>query len=798
MKTLAIRQVAVLGAGVMGAQIAAHFANANMSVLLFDLPDVHARDKSHIAKQAIANLRKLQPAPLATKSHAHHLIPANYDEDLPRLAQCDLIIEAIAERLDWKAALYARIAPHVSSKAIIASNTSGLSVAALAETLPVALRAQFCGIHFFNPPRYMPLVELIPTTDTAPGLLDGLESWLTVRLGKGVVRAKDTPNFIANRVGIFSILAVMHHTAAFGLGFDEADALTGTLIGRPKSATFRTGDVVGLDTLAHVIRTMQTTLTDDPWHQYFQVPGWMEDLITAGHLGQKSKQGVFRKVGKVFEVYDPAHSSYREQNAEVGAVVREIFANNDWGSRLSALRTSEDRQAQFLWAIFRDVFHYCAWHLANIADSARDIDFALRWGFGWAQGPFETWQAAGWNGVAQAVAEDIAQGRALATTAALPTWVLEPTRKGVHGVEGSWSALAAQFVPRSSLAVYQRQIFPENLFGEAQPSPAGETLLETAAVRLWRLPQEMGVGILSFKTKQHVINAAVLEGILQALAYAEAQLDALVLWHEAPFAFGADLSEVLSLAQAQHVAAMDKFVTQFQQVTQALRFATIPVVAGVQGLALGGGCELTQHCAARVLALESGLGLVEAGVGLIPAGGGCKTLALQAATQAATSSTPNYVMAYLQSTFMTLAFAKVSKNALDAVEMGLAKTADKVLFHQREVLWVALNQARALADAGYAPPAYQRAIPVAGRAGIAMLETTLVNLREGGMISAHDYRVARALAVALCGGEIEGGSLVDEAWLLAVEKRLFLELLQTPETPARIAHVLTTGKPLRN
>lgn len=800
MKTLAIRQVAVLGAGVMGAQIAAHLANANVTVWLFDLPDTKGRDKSAIARQAIANLRKLQPAPLVSKAHAPFLLPANYDEDLPRLAECDLVIEAIAERLDWKSALYAKIASHVKPGTLLASNTSGLSIASLADTLPETLRSHFCGIHFFNPPRYMPLVELIPTAHTIPSLLDALESWLTVRLGKAVVRAKDTPNFIANRVGIFSILAVMQHTAAFGLGFDEADALTGPLIGRPKSATFRTGDVVGLDTLAHVIRTMQDTLGDDPWHRYFSVPAWMEDLIAAGHLGQKSKQGVFRKTGSGFEVYDVSQSSYRPQTGQVGTVVREIFANPDWAERFAALRRSDDRQAQFLWAVFRDVFHYCAYHLAHIADNARDVDFALRWGFGWTQGPFEIWQSAGWQVVAEAIAADVAAERALAATP-LPAWALEAERGGVHTSAGSWSPRQGCIVARSGLSVYQRQLFPERLVGELGVSPlqAGKTLLETAAVRLWHLPQVAEeVGILSFKTKQHVINAAVLDGILQALEYAETHLEGLVLWHEAPFAFGADLHQVLAWAQSEEWGALDHFVQRFQQVTQAVRFAAVPVVAAVQGLALGGGCELAQQARARVLALDCGFGLVEAGVGLIPAGGGCKTLALQAAQQAARSTTPSYVMPFLQSAFMSLAFAKVSKSAIDAQEKGLACAADEVCFHPHEVLFVALMRARALAQAGYAPPAVQRAIPVAGRAGIAMCENTLVNLREGGMISAHDYRVGRALAIALCGGEVESGSLVDENWLLAVEKRLFLELLQTPETQARIAHVLATGKPLRN
>ena len=799
MNTLNIRRAAVLGAGVMGAQIAAHLANANVPVILFDLAAKEG-SKNGIVDRAIAGLKKMQPGPLATRDKIHFIDAANYDEHLARLVECDLIIEAIAERMDWKNDLYARIAPHIAPTAILASNTSGLSINALAEALPAALRGNFCGIHFFNPPRYMPLVEIIATRDTAPTTLDALETWLTTRLGKGVVRALDTPNFVANRIGVFSILCVMHHTAAFGLGFDEADALTGPLIGRPKSATFRTGDVVGLDTLAHVIKTMQDTLPDDPWHATFTTPDWMTKLIGEGKLGQKTRGGIFRKNGKVFEVYDPATACYREQAGAVSAEVAAILKERDPAARFAALRRAEDPQAQFLWAIFRDLFHYCAVQLENVADNARDLDFALRWGFGWAEGPFETWQGAGWAEIAQAIAADLAAGKTL-SSAPLPAWVSEAGRQGVHDAAGSWSARRQTAVARSTLPVYARQLFPETLRGEVLPSPAtsGETLYENDGVRLWRLPeQDAGIGILSFKTKMHAIGDAVLSGTQAALALATRELDGLVIWHDAPFAVGADLKQIQSSAAAGDTAALGTLVDGFQKTTMAIKYAPIPVVAAVQGMALGGGCEFAMHATRRVLALESQLGLVEVGVGLIPAGGGCKELALRAARWASASATPAELMGFLQPAFMTVAMGKMSKSAPEAVNMGFAEASDTIRFHPRELLYVALKEARALADAGYAPAHPARAVPVAGRGGIAMLEMTLVNMREGGMISAHDYRVSRAVAVALCGGEVETGALVDEAWLLGVEKQLFLDLLATPETQARIAHMLDTGKPLRN
>lgn len=799
MTKLNVRKAAVLGAGVMGAQIAAHLVNANVPVVLFDLPAKEG-DKNGIVQKAIDALKKLEPAPLGSKSRLKFIDAANYDDHLSLLAECDLVIEAIAERTDWKNELYAKIAPHLNAQAIVASNTSGLSINGLAEALPVELRPRFCGIHFFNPPRYMHLVEIIATRSTAPATLDALETWLTSRLGKGVIRALDTPNFVANRIGVFSMLAVMHHTKAFSLGFDEVDALTGPLIGRPKSATYRTADVVGLDTLAHVVKTMQDTLPDDPWHRYFTSPAWLSALVGKGALGQKTKCGIFRKQGKEIQVLDLAAQDYR---ASAGAVAEEVAALlkiRNPAEKFAALRASTHPQAKFLWAMFRDVFHYCAVQLENIADNARDVDFALRWGFGWSQGPFETWQAAGWADIAQAIAADIAAGQAMSDTP-LPGWALEAGRTGVHTPEGSYSASKNTYVARSSLPVYQRQIFPESIVGAGGTAPhkAGETLYENDGVRLWRLPEvDAGIGIISFKSKMHAIGNEVMDGLIAAVRQAETTLDGVVLWHEAPFAVGANLQQVSDACAAGQFELLEKTVEKFQRASQTLKYSQVPVVTAVQGMALGGGCEFMMHAAKRVMALESYVGLVEAGVGLIPAGGGCKEFAVRAAEWAAQSATPGEVFNFLQPAFMTIAMAKVAKSAQEAIDFGFAKPSDTILFNANELLFVAIREARALAEAGYAPPLMARGIPVAGRTGIATFEMMLVNMKEGGMISAHDYKVAKSAAIALCGGEVETGSLVDEEWLITVERRLFVELLKTPETQARIAHMMETGKPLRN
>ncbi|MBN9696024.1 MAG: 3-hydroxyacyl-CoA dehydrogenase/enoyl-CoA hydratase family protein [Zoogloea sp.] len=794
MSRLIIRKVAVLGAGVMGAQIAAHCANAGVPVILFDLPAKEG-DPNGISKKAVDALRKLEPAPLATRDRAQFIDVANYGSDLDKLRDCDLIIEAIAEKMEWKLDLYAKVAPYVRADAIFASNTSGLSIEALSHGMPESARGQFCGIHFFNPPRYMALVELIATRSTDAAMLDGLETWLTTRLGKSIVRAKDTPNFVANRIGVFSILAVMHHTARLGLGFDEVDALTGPLIGRPKSATYRTADVVGLDTLAHVVGTMQATLPDDPWFPFFKNPEWLAGLIAQGALGQKTKGGIYRKDGKTITVLDLASQGYRPSGGEVAPEVLAILKNRNPADKFAQLRASAHPQARFLWAIFRDVFHYCAFHLAGIADNARDVDLAMRWGFGWAQGPFETWQAAGWQAIAEAVRADVAAGEAM-SPAPLPDWVFDG-RQAVHQAEGSWSAAGGSLKPRSTLAVYGRQLFPEQVLGEAAPE-AGETLWENEGVRLWNLPaRDARIGILSFKSKMHAIGDEVLDGVHEAIARAERDLDGLVIWHEAPFAVGANLKQVAEACQAGRFDNLDKMVARFQQASMLLKHALVPTVAAVQGLALGGGCEFAMQATHRVLALESYVGLVEAGVGLIPAGGGCKEFALQAAAMASRAAGGD-VFPFIQNAFQTVAMANVSKSALQAVELGFARASDDIVFNARELLHVALHRARALAETGYQPPPVQRAVQVAGRNGIATCEMMLINMKEGGFISAWDYRVARSIATALCGGEVETNAKVSEQWILDVERAQFMDLLKTEKTQQRIVHMLETGKPLRN
>ncbi|MBN8715223.1 MAG: 3-hydroxyacyl-CoA dehydrogenase/enoyl-CoA hydratase family protein [Xanthomonadales bacterium] len=786
--TLRIRKAAVLGAGVMGAQIAAQLTNTGVETVLFDLPAKEG-PKSGIALKAIANLQKLSPAPLAEPNLGGAIIPANYDDDLAQLRNVDLVIEAIAERMDWKLDLFRKIVGHLSPTAIIASNTSGLSINSLAEALPEEMRHRFSGVHFFNPPRYMHLVELIPTRLTDPAVIEGLETFLTTIVGKGVVIAKDTPNFIGNRIGVFSLLSTMYHTDKFGLGFDTIDALTGPAIGRPKSATYRTADVVGLDTMAHVITTMAETLPDDPWHAYFKSPAWLTTLIGKGALGQKAGAGFYRKVGKDIVVLDVAKQDYRPSVQKASDEVAAILAIKDPAEKFAKLRASADPQAQFLWAIFRDLFHYTAYHLADIADTARDVDLAIRWGYGWKLGPFETWQAAGWQQVAQWITEDIAAGKAM-SKAPLPAWVTDG-RDGVHGKQGSWSAAAGKYQPRSQHPVYRRQLFPDPVLGERYD--LGTTVWENDGIRLWTLGDD-GIGIVSFKTKMHTVNDHVLDGIQHAIGIAERQLKAVVIWQDAePFSAGADLKGALGLLQAGRFDDFGHMVANFQRTSMRIKYALVPVVAAVRGLALGGGCEFQMHSARTVAALESYIGLVEAGVGLLPAGGGLHELAIRAA-----HANPADPFEALKKVFETVAMAKVSGSALDARRLGLLRDSDVVVANANELLYVAKQVAGALAEAGYRPPLPARAIPVAGDVGTATFKASLVNMLAGYFISEHDMDIATRIADTLCGGGVERGSLVDEAWLLDLERKHFVALARTEKTQARIAHTMTTGKPLRN
>ena len=801
-----VKKVAVLGAGVMGAQIAAHLVNVKVPVILFDLPAKEG-PKNGIVTRAIDGLKKLKPAPLGVADDAGLIQQANYEEHLDLLKDCDLVIEAIAERMDWKLDLYKKIAPFLAPHAIVASNTSGLSITQLSEALPAEIKPRFCGIHFFNPPRYMMLVELINTPTTQPQILDDLETFVTSTLGKGVVRAKDSPNFIANRVGIAGMLATMKEVENFGLTYDVVDDLTGKKMGRASSGTFRTADVVGLDTMAHVIKTLQDTLSiqTDPFYASFTTPEVLQTLLTLGHLGQKTRAGFFKKVGRDVLRFDQASREY----VAAGQKADEVYARmlkKPAAERLKLLRDSEGAQGQFLWAILRNSFHYAAIHLGAIADNARDVDFCMRWGFGMKQGPFELWQEAGWLTVANMIKEDIEAGKALCT-APLPDWVFKgpvADAGGVHMAQGSWNPTAGKFVAPRSLPVYARQHFPESVLGANAPmaEAAGKTLHEDEAIRLWTLDENHnspsgGVLIASIKTKMHAISPGVIEGLMQGLALAEGSYQGLVIWSpDDMFSAGADLQAMLPAFMMGGAQAIDGAELEMQQAMLKLRYANVPVVSAVRGLALGGGCELAVYSSRRVVAMESYIGLVEVGVGLVPGAGGLTYIARRAAENAA-ASTGKDLLPFLTEGFTAAAMAKVGTSALESRKLGYLLDSDVIVAHKDELLFVALNEAKAMFTGGYRAP-HKRLFAVAGRSGAATIKGSLVNMRDGGFISAHDFHIATLIANVVCGGDVDAGSLVSEEYVMTLERRAFCELLVHPKTQERIMGMMSTGKPVRN
>lgn len=757
-----IRTAAVLGAGVMGAQIAALLATAGIKTYLFDLSKT-------IVAGSLAALEHLKPAPLGLALDAQAIMACDYHQDLPKLLECDFVIEAISERLDYKLTLYKQISAYIRSTAILSTNTAGLSIEALAQELAPALRTQFCGVHFFNPPRYMKLVEIIPSPYTAPSLLTILEKFLVTCLGKGVIYAKDTPGFIGNRIGVFSMLTCIHHAHQFNLTPDIVDSLMGAKIGRAKSAIFRTIDIVGLDVFRQAVVALRKALPMDPWQVYFCLPAWMNNLIDKGALGEKTKRGIYKKENEQIFVCQPQEDDYRPAKSKIDEQVAKILLIRSPQQRMEALRLSKAPQAQFLWACFRDLFHYVAYHFRSVAASPKDIDLALRWGYGWQEGPFEIWQKADWEAVLSWIEMDIQTRKSMATVS-LPEWVYQCNQGVYEPVKLIYTAT-------------QRQVFPERILGEEQDE--GQTIFETSAVRLWCHPAD-NIPILSFKTKNNIITEGVLEGIVEAVERAERDYNALVIWqrHGNDFSLGANLKVIRDLMLNSQYSVLESMIKKCQTTFMRVKYSGVPVVAALNGRVLAGGCELALHARSRLATLETYIGLVEMSVGFIPAGGGCKELAMKGM---------NAVYGYFQQMMRW----DLSRSALEAKNKGYLELEDRIVMNHQELLYLAKKQAMCLADDSYYPPV-SRLFPVAGRVGILRLQNKLNVLQQNHKIKDHEYFMGLQLANVLCGGPIEEHTLVDEQWILDLERQAFITLAKTECTQARIKYRLEKGQFLRN
>ena len=805
----AFSKIAVLGSGTMGGQIAAHFANLGFEVVMFDT--------SHEALSKSLNMmKKLKPTPLASQSVIGLIKTSTYDT-MDVLSKCDFIIESVVENLDIKKQLFSNIAPYVNDDAVLVTNTSGLSIQKIAEHSPESLRSRIFGVHFFNPPRYLPLVELIRTSFSDEKLLHKAEGFITSALGKEVVYAKDSPAFIANRIGVFSFLAVLKHAENFSLSADTVDALTGKRVGRPASATFRTLDVVGLDVMSNVVKNIYENAKDDPWVELFKLPDWIDNLIAEGSLGSKTKKGIYEKIGKDIYVYDPASDQYRLSDKTISSEVKKILKENgNIENSLLALSKCDDPQAQFLWSVHRDVFHYACYQLEHVAETVRCVDLALKSGFAWQRGIFEQVQLTGWSEVRDSLNMDINNGAALSSES-LPSWVLD--KSFVYSDEGAYDPNKNQYTPRSSHPVYDRQLFKPLLKGEKQHQQ--DILLDGESTKLVDIGD--GVASISFKTKMNVLSSSVLTELPKCLDFLEDNgFNALIFKQEQEhFCAGANLYEIISaiklgllekdpgvtskakkkafelmhpeLPKLGKLYSIKKIVAMLQELFMRLKHGKILTIAAVDGLALGGGCELLLHCNKVVASMNSYIGLVEVGIGALPAGCGSKEMTLRAYTNKETDD----IFPLLSKYFEQIAMAKVSASALEAKEMGYLKADDVIIANPNELLYVAKQQALALLDSGFKSP-LDSTFKVVGKAGYANIMAQVTNLHEGHFISEHDNYIVTHLAKVMTGSKVEENTTVNSQMILDLERKYFIKLLSTKKTQDRIEYMLRNSKPLRN
>jgi 3-hydroxyacyl-CoA dehydrogenase len=803
-----IEKVAVLGAGTMGGRIAAHFANAGVPCFLLDIPPSelsatekqrglaldHPAVRNRIVQAGLEAARKSRPAAFFTPDAARLITVGNFEDNLGWCAQADWIIEVVAEDLEIKRNLLARVEQHRKPGTLVTSNTSGLPIHLIAEGRSEDFQKHWAGTHFFNPPRYMKLVELIPGPRTLPDVLATLDEFCDLRLGKGVVRAKDTPNFIANRIGTFSMLNALRLMQELGMTIEEVDACTGPAVGWPKSATFRTADIVGLDVLAHVVRNIYENVPDDESRESYRVPPLVEEMLKRKWLGDKTGQGFYQRVKRAGDAeiltLDWQKMEYRpRQKAKFGSIEAGKMLE-DTRERLLALlapalaEQSGDKATQFLWRALSEMCLYAARRIPEIADCVVDVDRAMRWGFNWELGPFEIWDAIGVETMARALEK---QGQALPPVVAA---LLGAGQKSFYeSTKGSTSCFDLASGSRKPLAEPAGIIILKSLkerSGVVQSNP-GASLID------------LGDGVLccEFHAKMNAIGGDIVAMLHAGLKRLENDFVAMVVANQAVnFSVGANLMLLLLSAQEEEWDDIHLAVRQFQGVNMALKYAPGPVVVAPQGMALGGGCEISLHGARIHAASELYMGLVETGVGLIPGGGGTKESLLRAGERAAQGENLDLFHA-LKPVFENIAMAKVSTSAEEARGLGYLRPADLVGMNRDRVVADAKQTALALVRAGYHPPAPAQ-IRVLGEQFLAAAKLAIHMLLRGEYISEYDAVVARKLASVLAGGALSAPQTVSEQYVLDLEREAFVSLCGERKTQERIAHTLKTGKPLRN
>jgi len=794
-KNRSIRKVAVLGSGVMGSRIACHFANIGVEVLLLDIVpfDLNEQDKTKpalrnkLVNDALATALKSKPSPIYDAKFASKIKTGNFDDNMKDIADCDWVIEVVVERLDIKKKVFEQVEKYRKAGSLITSNTSGIPMNLMLDGRSEDFQKHFCGTHFFNPPRYLKLLEIIPSQKTDSKVIDFLMNYGDLYLGKETVLCKDTPAFIANRVGVFSLMSAIHNTIKMGLTISEVDKLTGTVIGHAKSATFRTSDVVGLDTTVNVSNNLYTALTNDESRDTFQLPEIVKTLHTNKWLGDKTGQGFFKKVKGASGKSEILELNL--QTLEYAAASKPKFASlestkeiDDVKKRLPILVNANDKAGEFYRATFYELFKYVTFRIPEIADELYKIDQAICAGFAWELGPFQKWDALG---VAQTLEKMEATGYQAAD------WVKEMLAAGHDSFYKVINGKTCYYdIPSKSykiIAGTEGLIILDNIRKTNKVwGNAGSTLFD------------LGDGILGleFHSKMNSLGAEVIEGINVAIERAEKDFKGLVIGNEAPnFSAGANLAMLYMYACDQEYDEIELMIRQFQNTMMRARYSSVPVVAAVAGMALGGGCELSLHADRIQAHTESYMGLVELGVGLIPAGGGTKEFVLRASDSYGKGDPE---LNHLQEYFMNIASAKVSTSAHEAAQMGIIRSLDSYTLNRSRLISDAKNTALALFEAGYTKPVQRKDIKVHGKTALALFYAGVSGMRMGNYISDHDVKIAQKLAYVMAGGDLSQATLVSEQYLLDLEREAFLSLTAEKKTLERIQSILFKGKPLRN
>jgi 3-hydroxyacyl-CoA dehydrogenase len=803
-----IEKAAVLGAGTMGSRIAAHFANAGLPCILLDIvppdltPGAPAAERNRMVRSGLEGARKSKPAAFFTPALAERVSIGNFEDDLARCAEADWIIEVVAENLEIKKNLLSRVAQFRKPGAMVTTNTSGLPVHLIAEGMSEEFQQHWAGTHFFNPPRYMKLVEVIPGPRTSREVIETISDFCDRRLGKGVVVAKDTPNFIANRIGTFSMLNAIRLMTTLGMTIEEVDACTGPAVGWPKSATFRTADLVGLDVLVHVIKNIYETAPDDESHEMYRVPALVEEMVRRGWLGDKTGQGFYKKVKgegeKEILTLDVNTMEYRPRQKAKFASLEMAKAIEDTRERLRALvgpvleGQKGDKAQQFIWAGLSEMCLYAARRVPEISDSVVDVDHALQWGFAWDMGPFEMVDAIGVKAFAAQIQKE---GRAL------PPAIEKVLASGRKGFYESEKGKITVFDMTSGAA--KPLLPPPGVIILKSLKEAGREIERNSGASLVDLGD--GVVCCEFHAKMNAIGADLMSMLQKGLKRLDTEFDAMIIANQAVnFSVGANVMLMLVAAQEQEWDELHMAVKQFQNVNLGLKYAPKPVVAAPQGMALGGGCEIGLHAAKIQAAAEAYLGLVETGVGLIPGGGGTKEMLIRANEHAGGGEDLDLFHA-MKPVFETIAMAKVGSSAEESRALGFLRREDGVSMNRDRLVGDAKEAALALVRGGYKPlaaswqeGAQTTQIKVLGEQFLAGAKLVIHMLQRGGYITDYDAHVGRKLANILAGGPLTAPQLVSEQYVLDLEREAFVSLCGEKKTQERMAYTLKTGKPLRN